>query len=60
MREFIDKLSDMEVDTIDKVISLADEYGIDRNKAINSFAVGIKILVKIADISEYESKESEE
>ncbi len=54
---FIDRLSDIQSESTDKVIRLADEYGVSRDDAMDTFLYGISLVTSKVSFENYEIEE---
>lgn len=56
MGEFIDEFSKIQADAIDKTITIADKYEVDRHTALQMLADVLDAAVEIGDYSKYKTK----
>lgn len=56
---FIDRLSDIQSESTDKVIRLADEYGVSRDDAMDTFSYGISLVTSKVSFENYEIEEEQ-
>lgn len=54
---FIDRLSYIQSESTDKVIRLADEYGVSRDDAMDTFSYGISLVTSKVSFENYEIEE---
>lgn len=54
---FIERLSDIQSESTDKVIRLADEYGVSRDDAMDKFSCGISFVASNVSFKDYEIEE---
>lgn len=54
---FIERLSDIQSESTDKVIRLADEYGVSRDDAMETFSCGISLVTSKVSFENYEIEE---
>lgn len=54
---FIDRLSDIQAESTDKVIRLADEYGASRDDAMDTFLYGISLVTSKVSFENYKIEE---
>lgn len=56
MSEFIDKISKIQAEVIEKAITIADEYELERDKVLNLLAGCLAEAVLVGDYSKYKTK----
>lgn len=57
MARFLERLSEIEADATDKMIRLADEYGVSRDDTMEQFSWGISVLTDNVSFEDYEIEE---
>ena len=60
MDEFIKEFSELQAGAIEKAITIADKYEVDRHSALQMLADVLGMAVEIGDYSEYQTKAQRE